>query len=181
MLEEARARFDPVCPRCGYLVARLGATFKGEVVLVECQGCGWSGTHRASMPAVPERPAIHDAKVAAQTVRKTLRGDEEAPTHRLIVPAGETVTIHWQHPNFEPTITQVLTGPPTTPTPRLFTYDEVLAAMCPYCRAKVPGSFETWNDGFFHLDTAHSVAEPAKAFSFRRECVANDWRRSHPR
>lgn len=51
-----------------------------------------------------------------------------------------------------------------------FTYDEVLAAICPYCRDNVPSFF----DGTLH---DHRLSFQGKSIP----CLANDWRRSHPR
>ena len=74
-------------------------------------------------------------------------------------------------------------GPPVMPPqPQRFTYDEVLAAVCPYCRDGNV-SFRLSDSGAWtHLfdvciGTPASMSRSAKSI----ECVANDWRRRHPR
>jgi hypothetical protein len=57
---------------------------------------------------------------------------------------------------------------------RLFTYDEVLAAVCPYCKVGMPVDYSDLVGVWRHMHVTSGHVEI-------RECVANDWRRSHPR
>ena len=59
-----------------------------------------------------------------------------------------------------------------------FTYDEVLKALCPYCLCGLPVHYDVTVDRWKHRET---VQEVPCAFTYIRECAANDWRRSHPR
>jgi hypothetical protein len=56
---------------------------------------------------------------------------------------------------------------PVLPEPPRFTYDEVLAAICPWCEDKLPD---------LHLDILQRWEH-----SNGQICFANAWRRSHPR
>jgi len=64
------------------------------------------------------------------------------------------------------------------PVASLFTYDEVLAAVCPHCELGIEATYNIYMDMWGH---GTSVVMPGGVSTRVFACVANDWRRRHPR
>ena len=68
------------------------------------------------------------------------------------------------------------------PVASLFTYDEVLAAVCPFCANNIPAVYQVYSDAWEHYVTHESHGTMTGSISsMSYPCVANDWRRRHPR
>lgn len=170
MNDEARCAVTPVCPKCYAvpIVVLRSADWQG----LRCLSCGWHGETRTSMPLVPEGPIIVPTLTEAALVQQMAAMKKLIDAH---------VALLNQRIDGIPRMPFVTPGPGKHPTepPQMFTYDEVLKALCPYCLCGLPVHYDVTVDSRWkHRET---VQEVPCAFTYIRECAANDWRRSHPR
>jgi len=157
MNDEARCAVTPVCPKCYAvpIVVLRSADWQG----LRCLSCGWHGETRTSMPLVPEGPIIVPTLTEAALVQQMAAMKKLIDAH---------VALLNQRIDGIPRMPFVTPGPGKHPTepPQMFTYDEVLGAVCPYCACHEAVHYNESRFTWFHD---------------RVPCVANDWRRSHPR
>lgn len=165
MLEEARVKIDPICPKC-YLVPSLQGR-AGQWRSLRCEHCGWTGVSRESMPAVPEPRVVPPESPAAP-------GDVRRYDPRHGLPFSPTPSPYADSRG------QPLKGERgQAEHPLVYTYDDVLKAICSMCRDGVE-VLRLADESFSRVWWSHRFTN-ANAPDNYRTCEANDWRRSHPR